>query len=47
MSKTDIALFDSYARDVLDGLGYEVDSVSVPGWRKKLAKLKVMLKRLI
>jgi hypothetical protein len=47
MSKTDIALFDMYAKEQLDDFGYEVDTVKLPGWRIKLAKITVMLRRII
>ena len=47
MSKTDIALFDTYAYDQLVDFGYEVNSVHIPSWRKQLAKIQIMLKRVI
>lgn len=45
MSKTDVALFDNYAHTQLVDFGYEVDTVRVPRWRKLIAKIQVMLKR--
>ena len=46
MSKADIALFEMYAREQLEGFGYEVGTVRLPGWRKKLAKLLILLRRM-
>lgn len=46
MSKSDVNLFESYARDQLNAFGYEIVSQDLPVWRKRLAKITVLAKRI-
>lgn len=46
MSKSDVALFESYARDQLSAFGYEVVNLDIPTWRKRLHKTMVLARRL-
>ena len=47
MSDTEVAIFESYAKDQLQAFGYEVKNHAIPVWRKRLAKITILLKRLI
>ena len=47
MSPTDIFLFDSYAKNMLKALGYEVPTIAVSSIYAKLAKFKIFVKRML